>query len=632
MAETAPSPGEQAASIQKIQTLLSSKDDTSRFVGLALLKSVLDNTPEVRTNEDAITTLWGSISHKFLDRLIRTGSKQQSSKEDSNNMLDLAVSVLHTFAALLPESPRNESKMVNRIPQLVACLLHCSQDTTRLVLETLVSLVSQPSAAQVFITLDDLTPLTEIAPSQPLGLDVLLHAWLSVMTSSPDTATLQPKIESTIGALIISFKGTDAITLLNFLSTLLPRLPESLLTPNPAWLPQLIEYVQSLVTSRPTANGREAFTNLSAALLEVYPIQAPPLLFADSYSSSGDSSKPSNLLIQLLLIDIRSTLPTLLSLLNSSSYPQTSHRLTSAYNVVSNFIGYLLRTLDSEDSPSISPSTLLTIRKSIAETMSLTTEYIRDRWDASVAGAMGLHPDARTEPAATSSNAAHLTLAWDSKSNDMTVGEDPLILAAIRALAIWLREDDGEVLRREAAGLMDCFVELYVRNGRLDFRRPVLAALEGIVAERKGREALLNEGGWKVLSEDLVKMLQGDDKEEVVEDAAGRGIEIVRVLLSIVEEEEGGTREEWMDVVTEVAGWYVPEGKKVKAAVVEFWVAVLQLATAVLVGAHPGIRKRYKHSISAVVGIAEQLSGRVRGDGGLEDALEDVRVTLVEMR
>ncbi|KAK4230821.1 Neurochondrin-domain-containing protein [Podospora fimiseda] len=625
MADTILSAEQQAASIQKIQTLLGAKDDTSRFVGLALLKSILDNTPELRSNEEAIVTLWGSISHKFLDRLIRTGSKQQSSKEDAKNMLDLAVSVLHTFATLLPEDARKESKMVDRIPQLVACLLYCSEQTTPLVLETIVSLVNQPSGSQVFIAIDDLSPLTEIAPSQPLALETFFHAWLNAMTLSPNnTVTLQSKIETTIGTLITSFKGTDAITLMNFLAILLPRLSETLLPPNPSWLQQLIKYIQSLVTSRPTVNGREAFTNLSAALLEVYPIQTPPLLFSET--SPPEENKQSNLMIQLLLIDIRSTLPTILSLLNSPSYTQIAHRLTSAYNVVSNFIGYLLRTLDS-DSPSISPSTLLTLRKSIAETMSLTSEYLRDRWDASVAGAMGLHPDARVEPAAASSSAAHLTLAWDSKCSDRTVGEDPLILAAVRALAIWLREDDGEVLRREASGLVDCFVELYASNGRLDFKRPVLAALEGIVAERKGREAVLTEGGWKVLGEDLAEILHTGEEE-----AAARGIEIVRVMLSIVEEEEGDTREEWMDLVTKVAWLYVPEDKKVKAATVEFWFAVLQLITAILVGAHSGMRKRYKHSISAVVGISEQLSGKIRGDGELEEALEDVRSTLVDMR
>ncbi len=126
----APQTSEQP-SVPKIQALLGAKDDTSRFVGLALLKSVLDNTPEVRDNEENIVALWESIPPKFLDRLIRTGSKQtpssapdaSSPRKNSNDMLDLAVSVLHTFAALLPEKARQNPRLLDRIPQLVACLL-----------------------------------------------------------------------------------------------------------------------------------------------------------------------------------------------------------------------------------------------------------------------------------------------------------------------------------------------------------------------------------------------------------------------------------------------------------------------------------------------------------------------------
>jgi hypothetical protein len=131
-----------SASVQKIQTLLSARDDTSRFVGLALLKSVLDNTPELRSNEDAIAALWESIPPKFLDRLMRTGSKQQKApdapRKDANDMLDIAVSILHTFAALLPENARQNPRLLQRIPLLVASLLHwyaCSPARTpRLVL------------------------------------------------------------------------------------------------------------------------------------------------------------------------------------------------------------------------------------------------------------------------------------------------------------------------------------------------------------------------------------------------------------------------------------------------------------------------------------------------------------------
>jgi hypothetical protein len=130
---TAETQGQQGASVHKVKTLLRAKDDTSRFVGLALLKSVLDNTPELRNDEEAVVSLWGSIPSKFLDRLIRTGSKQHksaaasssdSSRKDTNDMLDLAVSVLHTFAVLLPENAKQNPKLLDRIPQLVAGLLH----------------------------------------------------------------------------------------------------------------------------------------------------------------------------------------------------------------------------------------------------------------------------------------------------------------------------------------------------------------------------------------------------------------------------------------------------------------------------------------------------------------------------
>ncbi|KAK4033201.1 Neurochondrin-domain-containing protein [Parachaetomium inaequale] len=646
MSESAPPPEAQAQAqalyIEKIQTFLGAKDDTSRLVGLALLKSVLDNTPELRSNEEAIVSLWECIPPKFLERLIKTGSKQKpsgSSRKDANDMLDLAVSVLHTFASLLPENARQSSRLLDRIPQLVACLLHCSEETTRLTLETLVSLVSQPDGARIFTTVEDLSPLTEIASSQPLALDTLLYAWLNAMTATPDKRSLGSKIDTTISSLVASFKGTDAVTLLSFLASLLPRLEPEVVPSNPKWLPSLGKFIRDLVAKRPTAAGRAAFTNLSAALLEVYPFQAPPLLFAeqDTTTPSTSSTPFSYLLINLLLVDIRATLPSLLSQLNTPSYPATAHRLTSAFNTLSHFIGHLVRSIDTPSSPSwtISPDLLLTLRKSVSETLSLTAEFLRDRWDASVAGAMGLHPDARAGAAGPSSQPP--SLAWDSMASEGVVTDDPLILAAIRALAIWVREDDNELLRKEVSGLGDMFVELYRTRGKLDFRRAVLVAFEGVVVERKGREAVLEQGGWEVLAGDLLGVLEASSTSastgagEEEEGEAARGVEVVRVLLQLAEAETPGPREAWMDVVTKVAAWDVPEAKQ-SPVVEECQVAALQLVTTLLVNTHPGVQKRYVHSTSAVLGIANRLRGKVKGDKALEEALEDVVGSLAALR
>ena len=109
-------------SLEKIQLLLRAKDDTQRFVGLALLKAVLDNSESLRQDPEAVKELWSNISPKFLDRLLRTGSKPQNA--NSKDMLSLAVSILHTFVVLLPDESKQKPSLAGRIPALVDSVLH----------------------------------------------------------------------------------------------------------------------------------------------------------------------------------------------------------------------------------------------------------------------------------------------------------------------------------------------------------------------------------------------------------------------------------------------------------------------------------------------------------------------------
>lgn len=66
--------------------------------------------------------------------------------------------------------------------------------------------------------------MTEIAPSQHLALETLFHAWLNAMVGVENKSSYRLAINKTIGNLVSSFKGTDAVTLLAFLANLLPRL------------------------------------------------------------------------------------------------------------------------------------------------------------------------------------------------------------------------------------------------------------------------------------------------------------------------------------------------------------------------------------------------------------------------
>jgi hypothetical protein len=268
--------------------------------------------------------------------------------------------------------------------------------------------------------------------------------------------------------------------------------------------------------------------------------------------------------------------------------------------------------------------------------MADTISYLRDRYDASVAGAYGLDPSARTGPAHMDEE--HMTVTWDSKTD--TVETDNLILSATRALALWLREDDNDMLRKESAALMDLFVDLYRsstksagRDNHLDFRQAILVALEGITAVEEGRDALLEHDGWKVLSDDFLSILASTSTSNDEAEAA-RGVEIIRVLLQIVESETPHAKEEWTDLVTKVASWDVPDAQQA-TGVVEFQVAAMQLVAGIIEHSHPSVRRRLKNTFGDIKRLAEELREKKVEeikDDGLTESLEEVLDTLAGMK
>lgn len=114
-----------SATFEKMQELLKAKDDTSRFVGLALLKSVLDNGQLVQ-DPVRIHALWEALSPKFLDRLLRAQQNENVSKTEARDMVDLAVAVLHTFTILLPENSLRDKRVIGRINPLLKALVQRS--------------------------------------------------------------------------------------------------------------------------------------------------------------------------------------------------------------------------------------------------------------------------------------------------------------------------------------------------------------------------------------------------------------------------------------------------------------------------------------------------------------------------
>ncbi|KAH8805674.1 Neurochondrin-domain-containing protein [Xylogone sp. PMI_703] len=628
------------APIQQVQSLLKAKDDTSRFVGLALLKSVLDNRKDVIENSAEVCRLWESISPKFLDRLLRAQIAGNGSRDQAKDMVDLAVAVLHIFTIILPDDIRKEDRLIKRIAPLVNAIVQSSKSSTELILQTLLTLVSQVEGALELMKLDNWSPLTEIAIEHPLVLDIISYTWINAATVSSELQNVQNSIDSVMQKLLLVFQGTDAVTFLRFCANFIKNTQPGVFCHSPKWLEPLTIMVRKLVMARPTPDSRSAYTQLAAVILQEFPETSPGLLFRDDGANQVDKKPFSYLFINLVLIDLRSSFPTLLEKLNSAEYPDIAQRLTAAFDVLSSFIGFLVRSLyDETRSASIEmpPDLLLTLRKTIAETMSLTIEYFRDRWDASIAGAAGLHPEARTKPSKQGGD--RHTLTWESKIVD--VKEDPLILAGIRTLAIWIREDENENLRKETAGLMDMFMELYKSGSSalLDFRYPILLALEGIIATEDGLQIFLDHEGWQILFQDLESILTAtagslQPINTTTIATMSRGVEVVRVLISVADQWNKGTlTEDPMKVVILTASMKM-HSIPLSAQLLELQIAVLQLSAAILSKAHDGLRKRYKTYTNTIIDIEKQLGSRVnlledRSEAAeLMNLLEDVSLDL----
>ncbi|KAK6209433.1 hypothetical protein LQW54_006286 [Pestalotiopsis sp. IQ-011] len=563
-------PSQQNASLDKIAELLKQKDDTSRFVGLALLKSTLDSSEQLRNDKTIASTLWSAIPSKFLDRLLRAGSKPGTKQSDGKEMLDLAANVLYTFAILLPEEARADDKLLGRVPLLVNAIIQSSEETTDFILKTLLTIASSSAeGSDALAAVQDWSPLVEIAPKQPLVLSILAWTWTNGNRSN--TKATPERIDECISSLCASYTGTDAVTLLDFL-----------------------------------AASREAYTNCAANLLVAYGDTASRLLFQGIFKSSKSLSY---LFMSMVLIDLRSSLPNLLAKLNTPDYPAISERLTSALIILSFFINHLLKMMDQAESEDIfkqiQPDLLLKLRDSVIEALSLILEYLRDRWDAAVSGAQGLHPDARSSEAHTSLG-SFKTLPWDSKHE--SASEDRLLLAALKALGDWIREDDSPGLRREAAGLVDLLMDLYqpstaTRIG-VATRPLVLGVLDGIVKEDHGVQSLLEYNGWSILSRDLLIILSNSGQADRLEHELGQHISAILMMLS---DDTSVTPADWLDLVTRVAAYDVPPLSQPPVSLQHLWADALELCTSLLLKAPAGTRRCYTHTSRALSGISETI-------------------------
>jgi hypothetical protein len=637
------------AAVDQTLTLLKAKDDTSRFVGLSLLRSLLDSNEQLRTNGENLLKCWDAIPNKFLLRLSKTQETKSKSRDEANDMVDLAVAVVHIFANLLPTQEVGEKKMVEFCEPLLNAIPRLESNSQKNAFQALQCIASTSSGAVALTAIKDWKPVIDAASSNKEILAELFRlqrvADKSGGLSDYQRGILAGVVESTM--LKVKDHGQlDSIQILEALGDLTSetlvssylhttKSHSSLLIcvqypQSPHWIPYAIDLTRNTIKKQPTSRGRNACIKLIGNLIQALPPSSGFTfeLFNETSSKNKDGKPFSYIFINLVLIEIRSTIPSLLESLASTSYTSTALRLAACYDIMSAFIMYLLQYLDqdadiTEGPPEsiLTPEQFLRIRKDFAETLSLTLEFFRDRWDATVSGAGGLDPSARNDPNTP------LALTWDNPS--VSPAGDPIVLAGLRALSLWLREDENIELQQEATSLMDMFMALYsssaAPDAEVDFRHAILTCLTGLLPESDDAVQLfLDQNGWNLLQEDLLRNIVPLNIGSA-QPLSAHTQDIIRVLLLVVESETvPQTRLPWMTIVKQLADIKPPslrDGEKLET-LVGGW----QLAVALIVKAPQNVKKTNSGNIKGIKQKAETILKEIGRSFNVEliDSLKEV--------
>jgi len=93
-------------------------------------------------------------------------------------------------------------------------------------LQTLLTIASQHEGALEMLKIDDVGPLIETAGQNPLALSILNYMWINSSIDQSKNAIIQESINKGISTLVVMFAGTDAVTFLNEIGTLLQNLDQ----------------------------------------------------------------------------------------------------------------------------------------------------------------------------------------------------------------------------------------------------------------------------------------------------------------------------------------------------------------------------------------------------------------------
>ena len=108
-------------SLDSVLALFEAGDDTSNFVAISFLRSILDDRKELREDRETVVKCWNAIPTKFLIRLLRSRPSKKRTEEEAQSLVGLAVAIIHVFVNLLPRGVIDD-QVRDRADDLVAAV------------------------------------------------------------------------------------------------------------------------------------------------------------------------------------------------------------------------------------------------------------------------------------------------------------------------------------------------------------------------------------------------------------------------------------------------------------------------------------------------------------------------------
>ncbi|KAF2674129.1 hypothetical protein BT63DRAFT_449117 [Microthyrium microscopicum] len=602
--------------LEQIRNELKPQDNTARLMGLLRLQILLKNHEEMLQDATVMQSMWHAIPKIYLIRLLKARESKSVSAENASQMNHLAVAIIHTFLASLQNDETVVEEMATKFVKPLVSLL-CTQLDSQLeqtLAYQILGRLVQTRAGAINFLHETCTDLMTVRYQQDEWhfnhITILLReCWRSL---AQDTE----KIELWEAQIVIYIEHLtarpDPSPMLSMLAEVILDSKHSKISP---WILHALQKVKEIFIASPTQPIYQATISLTAAMLSL-PSQSKPMPEL-IFSQTPPNFTP--LFLKMMLADVQASIPSLMETLNLPTYAETSLRLANTYSLIGGVLLLIVDAVKNDNSINIPPSQILEIRRDLSDTFGLTVEYFRDRWDASIAGTAGLHPETRA--AEQTSTTKPRLLGWDDSTQP--IGKDPIFYCAMQSLALWICEDEGPDVHLQTIGIIDVLLGLYgmsCNDGNNDFRQPVLMVFSGLFGDfAEARKSFIELDGMEALVNDTISALAQKSHVDVLE-------EMLRVLDQVVESKEVYlSRLDWLRLIPLIKGI----GKKQMIADLGVTVAAFQLATSLYAKAPKKMQAAQKRDLASIYKSASQvldmdMKHNFAGQEGLVDELQRI--------